>query len=144
MAAVIRTANWHSERSAIRSIRDAVFVREQKVPADLEWDTLEESARHFLVFKDGEAIGTGRLTADGKIGRLALIKSARGLGYGAKLLETICEHAQTLGHQRVYLHAQQQAQGFYSRVGFVVKGDIFSEANIPHIRMVRDLDFSSG
>ncbi|MDP5208944.1 MULTISPECIES: GNAT family N-acetyltransferase [unclassified Microbulbifer] len=144
MAIVVRTANWHSERSTIRTIRETVFVREQKVPADLEWDTLEESAQHFLVFEDGVAIGTGRLTAGGKIGRLAIKKSARGLGYGAQLLETICEHARHLGHQRVYLHAQQQAQGFYSRSGFVVEGDIFSEANIPHIRMVRDLDSLSG
>ncbi|MCO1334321.1 GNAT family N-acetyltransferase [Microbulbifer sp. OS29] len=139
MRELVRHASWNSDRHRIRTIREAVFIQEQQVPADLEWDEQEETAEHFLVFSDNIAVGTGRLTPDGKIGRMAIKKSSRGLGLGAELLKVICHHALQNGYQRVYLHAQQHAEGFYVRSGFIVEGTIFYEAGIPHIKMVKEL-----
>lgn len=138
MAVEIRPADWQRDRDAIRSVRDAVFIREQGVDPAIEWDSAENTARHFLVLRDGEAVGTGRLTATGKIGRMAVLPSERGSGLGQRLLEHICSHARKRGFDRVYLHAQRHAEGFYRRAGFVAEGQPFVEADIDHIRMVRD------
>ncbi|QFT54739.1 GNAT family N-acetyltransferase [Microbulbifer sp. THAF38] len=140
MAVLVRPADWQKEQESIRAIREAVFVQEQKVPADLEWDNLEESSQHFLVFNEGVAVGTGRLGKNGKIGRMAIKQSARGLGLGAQLLNCICDYAKQRGLFNIYLHAQQHAQGFYTRGGFIAEGEIFYEAGIPHIKMVRQLN----
>ncbi|SHE63240.1 hypothetical protein SAMN04487965_0309 [Microbulbifer donghaiensis] len=137
MATIIRPADWATERASIRAVREEVFIREQKVDPDIEWDDQEETAQHFLVLEDGVAVGTGRITAAGKIGRMAILKSVRGSGLGFRLLEAICEYAREAGVNRVYLHAQRHAEGFYSKAGFVADGPEFVEANIPHIKMVR-------
>ncbi|AWF81133.1 GNAT family N-acetyltransferase [Microbulbifer sp. A4B17] len=139
MPVAIRLADWNTDRDAIRSIRQAVFVQEQQVPADLEWDDQEETSQHFLVYRKTIPVATGRLTQGGKIGRMAVQKSSRGLGIGAQLLQAICEQAQKQNFQRVHLHAQQHAQGFYLQAGFEVEGNVFNEAGIPHIKMVRSL-----
>ncbi|MFA0812106.1 GNAT family N-acetyltransferase [Microbulbifer epialgicus] len=139
MAIFVRPADWQTERDSIRAIRQAVFVEEQKVPADLEWDNQEESSQHFLVFQGGAAVGTGRLTQAGKIGRMAIDKKVRGQGLGAELLKAIFEYAQQQGYRQIFLHAQQQAQGFYSKAGFSAEGKVFFEAGIPHIKMVQNL-----
>ncbi|WHI49355.1 GNAT family N-acetyltransferase [Microbulbifer sp. MLAF003] len=138
MDTLIRPAEWNSERERIRAIREAVFVREQNVPMELEWDDQEESAQHFLVFRTGIPVGTGRLTTDGKIGRMAISKAARGLGLGAQLLIAICNHAKQHGYRKVYLHAQQHAKGFYAKAGFTTEGPVFYEAGIPHIKMLQE------
>ncbi|WHI47454.1 GNAT family N-acetyltransferase [Microbulbifer sp. JMSA004] len=139
MPIAIRLADWNIDRDAIRSIREAVFVQEQQVPADLEWDDQEETSQHFLVFRETIPVATGRLTQGGKIGRMAVQKSSRGSGIGAQLLQAICEQAKVQNFQQVHLHAQQHAEGFYLQAGFEVEGDMFYEAGIPHIKMVRSL-----
>ena len=136
----IRTANWESDREQIRSVRDAVFIREQNVDPQIEWDDQETSAQHFLVLCDGAAVGTGRITTAGKIGRMAILRSARGSGFGLRLLKSICAFAREKQFHSVYLHAQCHAEGFYRRAGFEPEGEIFHEAGIPHIRMARSLD----
>lgn len=138
MEPMIRTADWNRDRELIRRIREAVFIREQKVDPAIEWDDQEASAQHFLVLQSEEPIGTGRITPSGKIGRMAVLKSARGSGLGLQLLVFICEHARRSGLARVYLHAQRHAEGFYRKVGFVPEGGEFIEAHIPHIRMALD------
>lgn len=137
MTLEIRPADWTRERAQIRSVREAVFVREQQVAPDIEWDDQEDSAQHFLVLRDGVAIGTGRLLPSGKIGRMAILKIERGSGLGARLLVHICEFAQRRGATSVYLHAQCHAEDFYRKAGFLAEGEVFSEANIPHVKMVR-------
>lgn len=137
MSLIVRLADWDTDRNSIRNIREQVFIQEQKVPAELEWDSLETSAQHFLVLHEGEAIGTGRITSSGKIGRMAVKKSARGIGAGQLLLENICGYAHSQGLTKVYLNAQCRACNFYQKLGFVSVGTVFDEANIPHIRMER-------
>ena len=140
MSLFVRLADWQTDRDAIRSIRQKVFVDEQHVPPELEWDELEESAQHFLVYYENKPIGTGRLTGGGKIGRMAILKNARGLGAGLELLRRICKFAGLSGQKNVYLNAQVQAIPFYEKAGFVAAGDEFMEAGISHVRMERTVN----
>lgn len=139
MGLFVRLADWQSDFKAIRKIRQKVFIDEQQVPAEEEWDEHEEAAQHFLVFHSDKAVGTGRITGEGKIGRMAVLKKARGLGAGLELLRFICKFARAEGQKCVYLNAQRQAIPFYEKAGFSVQGESFMEAGIPHIRMVRNL-----
>ncbi|QIL91800.1 GNAT family N-acetyltransferase [Microbulbifer sp. SH-1] len=135
MTLFVRLADWQTDRDTIRGIRQKVFVEEQQVPEDLEWDELEESAQHFLVYQSDKAVGTGRLTGGGKIGRMAILKDARGHGAGLELLKRICKFARVSGQKNVYLNAQVHAVPFYEKAGFSVTGEEFMEADIPHVRM---------
>ncbi|HTY98713.1 MAG TPA: GNAT family N-acetyltransferase [Rhodocyclaceae bacterium] len=129
---------WDALGAAARRIREAVFVEEQRVPVDLELDGLDDAARHVVAYGPaGEAVGTGRLLADGHIGRLAVMPAWRAKGVGRALLERLVEAADD--SEPLVLHAQTAAAGFYRRFGFVEEGDVFLEADIPHIRMVRSL-----
>ncbi|MDK9704825.1 MAG: GNAT family N-acetyltransferase [Sulfuritalea sp.] len=121
-----------------RQVRDAVFVDEQKVSRDIEWDEHDASSRHVVACdSDGGAIGTGRLLPEGHIGRMAVLADWRGKGVGRALLERLLEEARLQGREHLALHAQTQAGGFYRRFGFVEEGPEFMEAGIPHRTMVR-------
>jgi predicted GNAT family N-acyltransferase len=135
----IRIADWAADRSRLRSVREAVFVHEQSVPVELEWDEFDAVSTHVLAEAAGLAIGTGRLLPDGHIGRMAVIKPWRGIGVGNAMLSTLVELARIRGLSRLQLNAQEHAIVFYQRYGFLAEGDIFLEAGIPHRRMVRDL-----
>lgn len=131
----VAVADWERDLKPIRQIRETVFIREQAVDPAIEWDDQETTATHFLVQLQGEPVATGRLTIDGKIGRMAVLPAFRGQGLGLCLLEAICAHARSAGLKRVYLHAQCHAEGFYAKGGFQVTGGQFEEAGIPHIKM---------
>ena len=132
----IRRVDWESDCARLRAVREAVFVREQGVPMDLEWDGLDAGCVHALAESDaGQAIGTGRLLADGHIGRMAVLRDWRGCGVGAALLAFLLAEAQRLGMPEVVLHAQTHALAFYARHGFIAEGPLFVEAGIPHQRM---------
>jgi predicted GNAT family N-acyltransferase len=129
---------WQELGEEARQVRDAVFVAEQKVPRDIEWDEHDAVSRHVIARdSDGGAIGTGRLLVDGHIGRMAVLADWRGKGIGRALLERLLEEARQQGHTHLALHAQTQASGFYRRFGFVEEGPEFMEAGIPHRTMVR-------
>jgi predicted GNAT family N-acyltransferase len=129
---------WQELGEEARQVRDAVFVAEQKVPRDIEWDEHDAVSRHVIARdSDGGAIGTGRLLVDGHIGRMAVLADWRGKGLGRALLERLLEEARQQGHTHLALHAQTQASGFYRRFGFVEEGPEFMEAGIPHRTMVR-------
>ena len=135
MSLFVRLADWNSDYDTIRFIRQRVFVEEQSVPVDIEWDEHEASAQHFLVFHNDKAVGTGRITGEGKIGRMAILPEARGIGAGLQLLKFICKFARAEGQKCVYLNSQSHAIPFYAKAGFATVGDEFIEANIPHMRM---------
>lgn len=139
MSLFVRLADWQADHDAIRAIRHKVFVEEQQVPPELEWDQHEASAQHFLVFYNDKPIGTGRITADGKIGRMAIMPQSRGLGAGLQLLQFICKFARAEGQKSVYLNAQCHAEPFYAKAGFAVEGETFMEAGIAHVRMTKKL-----
>ena len=101
---------------------------------------MDESASHVIaVDEQGAVIGTGRLLADGHIGRMAVIQPWRQQGVGSALLQALCTLAENRGLQDVFLSAQTHAVGFYRRHGFVVHGDEFLDAGIPHLNMRRRL-----
>lgn len=130
----ITIAGWHTT-PALREIRQAVFIDEQQVAAELEWDEHDAAATHFLMSLDGVAVGTARLLANGRIGRVAILPSARGKGFGQILMHAIMNHAQQVGIPRLELSAQTQALGFYEQLGFVVCSEVYLDAGIPHQTM---------
>jgi predicted GNAT family N-acyltransferase len=136
----VRRASWESDRSLIRAVRESVFIREQGIPAELEWDEADETAIHVIALDpNGEAIGTGRLLPSGIIGRMAVLKAFRGQGVGRALLTALLDVARARGDKEVALSAQTRVVGFYERAGFVPGGDLCHEAGIPHQRMRRHL-----
>ena len=131
----VEIVSWETHREPLRAIREPVFIQEQQVPAELEWDEHEDAARHFLVRSHGEPVACGRLTPDGKVGRMAVLKQYRGQGLGRVVLDSIIAQARSEAMPRLFLHAQQHAAEFYSSAGFTVVGEPFDEAGIPHIGM---------
>jgi predicted GNAT family N-acyltransferase len=113
-----------------------VFVIEQHVPIELEWDEMDAHCLHAIARNSqGEAVGTGRLLPDGHIGRMAVMASARGTGVGGHILISLMAAAKQRGDHRVMLSAQCHAEGFYAAHGFVVVGEEYMEAGIKHISM---------
>ena len=133
-----RVASWERDADALRRVRHEVFVIEQNVAPDLEWDGEDASCRHAVALIDGRCVGTGRLSPGGKIGRMAVLREARGLGVGSAILGRLVDMALDAGMDRVYLHAQVHALDFYARHGFVAEGPEFDEADIPHRLMACD------
>jgi predicted GNAT family N-acyltransferase len=136
----IEVVDWMKAEPAIRTVREAVFIAEQNVPEELEWDGLDPFCAHALAWNEvGDAIGTARLQAEGKIGRMAVLKGWRGCGAGRALLQTLLDLAVRQGLSRVTLAAQIHAIEFYERAGFYAVGEPFMDAGIPHRLMVKDL-----
>ncbi len=139
----IRKATNPDELGHAFRIREAVFVNEQQVSAEEEYDRHDASATHLIVY-DAEKFpcGTARWRATDrgiKLERFAVLSSHRGLGVGRLLLETILwdiDEDPNVGQQSVYLHAQTAAVGFYEKFGFDKVGDEFEECNIKHYEMI--------
>ncbi|MEU2058790.1 GNAT family N-acetyltransferase [Streptomyces sp. NPDC013455] len=149
----VRVAEDPADREACFAVRKEVFVGEQGVAEDIEYDAYDAVAVHVLaVREDGVPLGTGRLlhgaAAAGKtggdpvvgsLGRLAVTREARGIGVGAALVRAIEEAARARGLSAVDLHAQTHALGFYERLGYTAYGPEFPDAGIPHRAMRRSL-----
>lgn len=135
-----RLADWERDHDLIREIRQVVFVVEQQVDPELEWDGEDQAAIHALAgLSENELVATGRLQKDGKIGRMAVLSQWRKRGLGAVILRELIGAAHDIGLDSVYLHAQTHAMDFYSRHGFAAEGPEFDEADIPHRLMRRTL-----
>lgn len=132
----VRLGSWDELGPQARRIRFEVFVVEQGVPPELEIDSMDPACVHAVASQpSGPIVGTGRLLPDGRIGRMAVARDARGQGVGAALLLSLMEAARQRGHLQVELFSQVHAQPFYERFGFVVIGPPFDDAGIDHIRM---------
>ncbi|KUN25617.1 acetyltransferase [Streptomyces corchorusii] len=152
-AYTVRVAEDPADREACFAVRKEVFVAEQGVAEDIEYDAYDAVAVHVLaVREDGVPLGTGRLLhgeaavaktggdpAVGSLGRLAVSRAARGLGVGAALVRAIEDAARARGLTAVDLHAQTHALGFYERLGYEAYGPEFPDAGIPHRAMRRTL-----
>jgi len=120
----------------LREVREAVFMREQGVSAELEWDGLDEACHHVLALSDGgQAIACGRITSDAHIGRIAVLKDWRNMKVGTAVLEALLAYAKSQHYPEVDLDAQVQALAFYQRLDFVEEGEVFMDADIPHLKM---------
>ncbi|MFJ9816250.1 GNAT family N-acetyltransferase [Streptomyces sp. NPDC101151] len=149
----VRIAEDPADREACFAVRKEVFVVEQGVPQDIEYDAYDAVAVHVLaVREDGVPLGTGRLlfgeaaagktggdASVGSLGRLAVAGAARGLGVGVALVRAVEEAARARGLAAVDLHAQTHALGFYERLGYEAYGPEFPDAGIPHRAMRRVL-----
>ena len=136
----VRLVDWAEAADGLHAVRRAVFIDEQAIPEDMEWDEFDEVCRHAIAEDaGGNAVGCGRLLEDGHIGRMAVLPSWRGRGVGAALLCHLVELARTRGQARVVLNAQTQAMPFYARHGFIPEGDEYLEAGIPHRTMTKIL-----
>ncbi len=136
----IEPAVWSVDADALKAVRTEVFILEQQIPEREEWDANDETADHALARSaDGAPIATGRLLADGCIGRMAVIKAWRGQGVGASVLRHLLERASARGMRRLWLSAQTYAIPFYAQAGFVAEGPEYLDCNIPHQLMVMHL-----
>lgn len=136
------------ERSQAFAVRRRVFVTEQGVPHDLEFDAFDDHARHLVLVEHGRVLGTLRMRwlGDGrtvKIERVAVVEQARGRGLGRLLMRRGLKQALADGAERVLVHAQVRVRSFYKSLGFEGHGQVFEEDGILHIAMHRDLDAAS-
>ena len=136
----IITTDWKQSRQELIQIRTSVFIEEQHVPTELEWDEFDEQSTHFLAFLNDKPIATARLKPDGQIGRMAVIKDYRNKGVGTELLTAILLLAKNSGYSMVYLHAQIQAIDFYKQFYFKQNGAEFIDAGIAHMAMYQLLN----
>ena len=136
----IELMSWDEARAKASPIRFTVFVEEQRVPIEIEWDDQDAKSLHALAYSAaGEAIATGRLLPDGHIGRMAVLKEWRGKGVGGAILERLIGVARERGDREIELFAQTHALPFYRSYGFAEAGPVFEEAGIPHQAMRKRL-----
>ena len=136
------TGGWSELGADAAPVRTAVFIDEQAIPAEMEWDEADRTALHAVVRNRlGQPLATGRLLTEapgvGRIGRMAVIRVMRGTQRGADVLKALLAAAWARGDQEVVLSAQRSAAGFYARLGFEERGPDFEEAGIAHVEMVR-------
>jgi predicted GNAT family N-acyltransferase len=121
-------------------VRRAVFIKEQNVPEEEEFDRADLRSHHGVVYANARSVATGRLFNDGKIwliGRISVLKEYRGKQFGKLVVEKLLEKAAEVGAGEVHIHAQTHAVSFYEKFGFVAYGETFLETNIEHISMVK-------
>lgn len=140
----VETGDWQKLGNGAGPLRRAVFVKEQRVPEELEWDEHDVTALHAVARNRlGRVIGTARLVRDapgvGRIGRMAVHRTLRSGGHGAAVLRALESAAKARGDREIMLHAQRSAEAFYTRLGYAVSGEPFEEAGIAHIEMRRSL-----
>ena len=131
----IEIVKWIDGLSQLKNIREKVFIQEQKVTPQLEWDGMDEKAIHFLVFNDKAAIGCARaivIKDHMQLGRMAVLKEYRGQGIGGALIEKAVTTAKLNQLSAIYISAQCHAIDFYKKFGFEVTSDIYLDAEIPH------------
>jgi YbgC/YbaW family acyl-CoA thioester hydrolase len=140
----LKTGTWDELKDGAAALRTEVFVEEQEIPQELEWDEHDAKALHALVRnKLGQPVATGRLLQPqprlAQIGRMAVSKALRGGNLGRMVIEALVDAARQRGDHQVILHAQCSAEGFYRRLGFKAHGEVFQDAGIDHIEMTLTL-----
>ncbi|MFE2106959.1 GNAT family N-acetyltransferase [Kitasatospora sp. NPDC059463] len=153
MDGTIRVARGEDDLALVHGVRRDVFIVEQGIAEEEEWDDLDLTSEHLLAFgADGEPVGTARLIfgeqalritggIEGRVllGRLAVLRTARGTGLGARLVRAVEAAGLARGAREMELHAQVQALGFYERLGYAAEGPVYDDAGIPHRTMTRVL-----
>jgi len=140
----VQTGTWAELGTDAGRIRTEVFVQEQRIPAELEWDEADATALHAVAYNRlGQAVATGRLlpasAGVAKVGRMAVHQALRGSGFGAQVLRALAAEATRRGDRCIELHAQRSAKDFYARLGFEPQGAPYEEAGIPHVTMTSAL-----
>ena len=136
----IEIGDWALMHAAAQTVRTAVFVQEQGIAPEDEWDADDATALHAVLFdRHGTPLGNARLLQPSdniaKVGRMAVLRELRGHGYGARLLQALLLEARRRGNKELHLNAQCTAEGFYAAQGFTVVGEPFDEVGIAHVAM---------
>ncbi len=132
----VRPARWDEDENAIARLRRSVFIEEQSVPEALEWEAQDSACLwHVAWVAEDAIIGIVRLTPQGRIGRMAVLKPWRGCGVGSALLSAAIDAARARGQTGLQLSAQTHAIAFYARHGFIATGPEYLDAGIPHRTM---------
>lgn len=139
MQTTLKLTRWDKDQTSLSEIRRKVFIEEQQVPEELEWDDDDKTCVHVLVSDNNTPIATGRIKMDGHIGRIAVLKEYRNKGIGSEVLEALINFSKTLKMKSVYLHAQTSAIPFYEKHSFKISSKEFMDAGIPHKTMQMDL-----
>lgn len=139
----ISFVRWDDAQADLRFIRRKVFIEEQQVPEDLEWDDDDKIAVHLLGKQDGNPVACARLTSDGKLGRLAVLKEFRKHGWGSKLIRVSERFLHSKKIDKIYLNSQANSYYFYFQHGFRPTQNMLWDANIPHIRMQKTIGHSN-
>jgi len=142
--ATVRTGTWTELGPDASVVRTAVFVDEQRIPQDMEWDEADHTATHAVAYNRlGQAVATGRLLVDGdqagRIGRMAVHRVLRGTGVGRQIMDALTAAARQRGDRVLRLSAQRTAEAFYTRLGYRAVGGTYEEVGIPHVDMERSL-----
>lgn len=136
----VSLVGWHDGEPLLKSVRKAVFVREQGVPATSEWDGLDKSCRHALALSlQGDAIGCGRMLPDGHIGHIAVLPQWRKQKVGTAIMEALLDYARAHAYPQVSVDVPSHYAPFYRSIGFVELGEAFMIAGLPHTRMLLKL-----
>jgi len=134
----IKKVNNKDDLEKVIDIRKKVFIKEQKVPLDIEIDGLDQEAEHFIAYLDDEPIGCARIRASNRIAkleRIAIIKKYRGKGFGKKLTKFLINYCRKKNFNEIFLHSQSNTTDFYEKIGFKCRGEAFFEAGIEHMEM---------
>jgi YbgC/YbaW family acyl-CoA thioester hydrolase len=140
----LKSGNWATLGQDAAKIRTEVFMQEQAIAPELEWDEADQTALHLVAYNGlGAAIATARLLTHApgvaRIGRVAVRRQLRGSGLGAKVMHHLLDLARQRGDSEVTLSAQCSALGFYERQGYRPYGEVFDDAGIAHREMRRAL-----
>lgn len=136
---IIEPGERAPEMDQVHALRHEVFVIGQNVPVELEVDAVDAECDHAVALVEGVVVGTGRLLPDATIGRMAVADVNRGQRIGTAVLAALEAQASARGHDRVQLHAQLHAAGFYDRAGYQRVSDVYLEAGIQHVTMQKRL-----
>jgi predicted GNAT family N-acyltransferase len=133
--------DYESSLAEIQAVRIAVFVEEQQLTRETEFDDRDPVATHVVVFNEKSPVGTGRIDVeqDGRIGRVSVLRQHRRRGVGALVMKTLEGFAKGEGLSRLWFHAQVEAVLFYRQLGYEVSGSEFVEEGIPHVVMQKAL-----
>lgn len=135
----IKQVSWQDAEIELRAVRTPVFVKEQFVTPEFEWDEIDADAVHFLAMFEHQPIACLRIINYQKIGRMAVLKHWRGAGLGTALLLEAIKLCKKHGSKIIYLSAQTHAIDFYQKAGFSQTSDEYTDVNIPHVDMQLDL-----
>ena len=131
----IRAGRWDELQNDAKLIREQVFIQEQQIAVADEWDAEDVVSLHFVVYDQDQPIATARLLQNNSVGRVAVLKSHRGLGIGKLLMHQIIQQAKHQQREFLKLSSQVHAIQFYAGLGFNVEGEQYLDCGIPHIDM---------
>lgn len=131
----VQSGHWDKLDQDAKFIRKQVFIIEQNIPEEEEWDDQDMISDHFVVYDQDQPIATARLLQNNSVGRVAVLKAYRGQGIGSMIMLEIIRQAHQQDRKFLHLSSQVHAISFYEKLGFSIQGDAYDECGIPHIKM---------